>query len=95
MILNSVVSTARKQISNFCPFIAMHLMGFKYQFFLLFVKGVFLDVRIEMVVPSFTALFSCSTVDAILFREHLGDECPFFAAILGYEYLDGIIFLVI
>lgn len=68
-------------------------MSLKDLLFLLWAYGILLDIGIQMIVPSFAALFTCPAIYFVLFLEFLSNESPSFCAIFVYQIFDGFIFL--
>ena len=70
MILNRIISAAFDNLGDIGPFVVHHAVHEIQDPFLLLVPVDFLNARVQMVVPTFAALLSHSTV------EMLGDEGP-------------------
>jgi hypothetical protein len=62
----------------------MNFMEFKESLFLLVGPGLFVDSRVEVVVPSLPALLAGTLGDVVGFFEFLGDLCPVVEAKLCY-----------
>lgn len=58
MILYGVVCTSRKHFCHFCPFVAMSAVCQKEDPFLMIGPIDFEDTRVEVVMPSLSALFA-------------------------------------
>ena len=70
MILNRIIGTAFDYLGDVGPFVVNDAVHEKQDPFLFLVPVDFLNARVQMVVPTFAALLSYSTV------EMLGDEGP-------------------
>lgn len=61
MIFDGIVRSTGQQFGNFRPLIAPLFVRLINNFILIFGPCSFLDIRIQMIVPSFAALFSNAT----------------------------------
>ena len=79
MVFDVIVCSTRKILCNFCPFITIFSMGSNYNLIFLWSPFPSFDFWVQMVMPSFSALFSYSSWqitrdDAPIFRSILFDE---------------------
>jgi hypothetical protein len=58
MVLYSVVSTTRKKFRDLSPAVAIYSLRFENDSFLMLRPWLLLDVRVEVIMPSFSALLS-------------------------------------
>ena len=84
---------ALKQLCDICPLVPIHFMCVEYDDLLLAVDRRLFDARIEMVVPSFSALLACATSNMIIVFQHLRNVGPSLGAIFLHQTHDGVIFL--
>lgn len=61
VILNRVISSPREESGNFSPLVSILHMGLNYQVILLFSPLLFFDIRVKVIVPALSALFSYSS----------------------------------
>jgi hypothetical protein len=71
-----VISSSREKFGYFGPFVAILFMGLNYSSIFFRCPFIFLDIRIQMVMPSLSALLSNPT------WQSLSDVTPIFCAIL-------------
>ena len=82
-----------EQFGDVGPFVAVNLVSVKNYYFFLVIDWRFLDIRVQVVVPSLSTLLARPAPYLVVFLEHLGDEGPPLGAVLGDKAYDGIIFL--
>lgn len=87
MILNGIVRPTRQQFRDSRPLVTQHLMGLIYDFVFVFCPSAFLYFRVQMVVPSFSALFSYSSFQVA------GYQSPFLGTIFVNEFNYFFVFL--
>ena len=61
MVLDGIVSSTLKQLSNLCPLVPIILMSFNDDTVLFISPIPSFDTRIQMVVPSLSALLTYAT----------------------------------
>lgn len=86
MILDRIISAAFDYLGDVCPFVVHDAMHEKQDPFLLLVPVDFLNARVQVVVPTFAALLSHSTVEV------LGDERPLLGTIRHDQLQDVPVF---
>lgn len=64
-IFNVVISSARQKFRNFRPFVSVLLVCLDYSSIFLVGPFVFLDIRIQMVVPPFPTLLANSSWECL------------------------------
>ena len=82
-----------QKFGDICPLVSVDFVCVEDDQFLLVVDRCLFDVRIEVVVPSLTALFACAALDSVFILQHLGDEGPSFGSELSNQAHDRIVFL--
>ena len=87
MIFNWVISSTRKIFCNFCPFISKLSMCLNYQLIFSLCPFFFLDVGVQMIMPTFSALLTNSS------RKVFGNFWPVFRTELLHKLEQFIIFL--
>ncbi len=61
MVLNVIVSSPRQIFGDLCPLVSILLMSFDDDFIFLLSPLSSFDVRVKMVMPSLSALFTYSS----------------------------------
>lgn len=82
MVLDWVVSSSFNELSKHCPFVAIQFVEQKQNPLFIVWPLVFWDLRIQMIEPSFSALFSLSS------RNVLSNEGPFIRTMLLNEFCE-------
>lgn len=87
VILNGVVCSALQKLSDLSPFVTYHSVLQIEDPLLVLAPNYLLNLRIQMIVPSFSTLFSYST------RKWLSNQSPFLWSILVHKVKHKSVFL--
>lgn len=63
VILNAVISSPRKELRYYCPFVAINIMGCQQCQVFFLIPFLLVDVWVQVVMPSFSALLSNSILE--------------------------------
>ncbi len=87
MIFNRVISSTIQNLCYFCPFVADSTVIEIKDPFLFITPSYFLNFRVEMIVPPFSALFTNSS------RKMFSDLSPFLRTVCLYQLQNKAILL--
>lgn len=88
MVLYGIIGSLSQDFGHFGPFATIKYKHKVKEPFLTLSPLILIDGRIEMVMPSLTALFSASI------GNKLGDKCPFFSAMLIDNFGEHLVLFV-
>lgn len=79
MIFDGIIRSPLEEFGNFSPFVPHHLMLEEQNPLLVFRPRDLFDLRVQVIMPAFSALFADSP------REAFGDQRPFLRAVFIHE----------